>query len=90
MRVLFEPAFIKDFESLDLETKRRVRVICLDNIFHAKSLRDLFGLDIKQMVGWKGYYRIRTGDYRIGFRVDGETVIFLRVSHRKDIYKHFP
>ncbi len=34
-------------------------------------------------------YRIKTGDYRILYNVDGEQllVMVLRVGHRKDVYK---
>jgi mRNA-degrading endonuclease RelE of RelBE toxin-antitoxin system len=34
--------------------------------------------------------RFRVADYRIGFIFDGQTVIFFRVLHRKDIYRYFP
>ena len=33
-----------------------------------------------------GNYRIRTGDYRIVFRVSGQTVIVWRIGDRKDVY----
>jgi mRNA-degrading endonuclease RelE of RelBE toxin-antitoxin system len=33
-----------------------------------------------------GRFRMRTGDYRIQFRVDGETVIIERIGHRDGFY----
>jgi mRNA interferase RelE/StbE len=33
-----------------------------------------------------GNFRIRTGDYRIVFRVSGESVIVWRIGDRKDVY----
>ena len=33
-----------------------------------------------------GWYRLRTGDYRVRFRVQGETIIVGRIGHRRDIY----
>jgi mRNA interferase RelE/StbE len=36
------------------------------------------------------YYRIRVGAYRIGITIDNEIVTFVRILHRKDIYRHFP
>lgn len=33
-----------------------------------------------------GHYRLRTGDYRIQFRVEGESVIIERVGHRGGFY----
>ncbi|MGH2412635.1 MAG: type II toxin-antitoxin system RelE family toxin, partial [Microcystaceae cyanobacterium] len=35
-------------------------------------------------------YRIRLGDYRIGLFIEGKTVTFARVLHRKEIYRYFP
>jgi mRNA interferase RelE/StbE len=34
-----------------------------------------------------GGYRFRIGDYRIIFDVEGNDIIVLRASHRKEIYK---
>lgn len=33
-----------------------------------------------------GRYRIRTGDYRVQFRVTGDTVVIERVGHRDRFY----
>jgi len=35
----------------------------------------------------KGYYRIRTGDFRILFRVVADEVCIVRIEHRKDVYE---
>jgi mRNA-degrading endonuclease RelE of RelBE toxin-antitoxin system len=37
--------------------------------------------------GLAGYYRIRTGDYRIRFRVETERITVDRIGHRKDVYE---
>lgn len=34
-----------------------------------------------------GSYRIRTGDYRLLFRVEGDEILIERVAHRRDIYE---
>ena len=34
-----------------------------------------------------GWYRARVGDYRIRFRVDGETITVDKIGHRKDVYE---
>lgn len=34
-----------------------------------------------------GHYRIRTGDYRLQFRVEGERVIVERIGHRDGFYE---
>jgi mRNA-degrading endonuclease RelE of RelBE toxin-antitoxin system len=34
-----------------------------------------------------GHYRLRTGDYRLQFRVEGETVIVEKIGHRDRFYE---
>jgi len=34
-----------------------------------------------------GSYRVRTGDYRMIFRVDGARVVVTKVADRRDIYE---
>lgn len=34
-----------------------------------------------------GHYRLRTGDYRLPFRVEGETVIVEQIGHREGFYE---
>jgi mRNA interferase RelE/StbE len=34
-----------------------------------------------------GWYRLRTGDYRLRFRVEGETIIVDKIGHRRDFYE---
>ena len=33
-----------------------------------------------------GWYRLRTGDYRVRFRVEGDTVIVDKIGHRREFY----
>jgi mRNA interferase RelE/StbE len=34
-----------------------------------------------------GWYRLRTGDYRVRFRVEGGNVIVDKIGHRSDFYE---
>ena len=55
----------------------------------SKSLTDL--PNIKKLTGFKNYYRLRIGEYRLGFeKIDDNTLRFIMIAHRKDIYKLFP
>jgi mRNA-degrading endonuclease RelE of RelBE toxin-antitoxin system len=33
-----------------------------------------------------GWYRLRTGDYRLRFRVKGDNIIVGKIGHRSDFY----
>ncbi len=43
---------------------------------------------IKKMKGYKDYYRLRRGDYRIVYKVEFKIVIItiIQIGHRKDVY----
>ena len=34
----------------------------------------------------RGRYRVRQGDWRAIFRIDGEDVLVLRIGHRREVY----
>lgn len=41
----------------------------------------------KQLSGHlAGHYRLRTGDYRVQFRLDGDFVVIERIGHRDGFY----
>jgi mRNA interferase RelE/StbE len=46
--------------------------------------------NIKKLRGFRNFYRIRLGEYRIGLCFNDGIMIFSRFLHRKDIYKYFP
>jgi mRNA interferase RelE/StbE len=34
----------------------------------------------------KGYWKLRVGDYRIVFKIDGDEILILGICHRKGVY----
>jgi len=54
----------------------------------AKSIKIIPNL--KKLKGYRDYYRIKSGSYRIGLEIEHDTLRFITVLHRKDIYKKFP
>jgi mRNA interferase RelE/StbE len=67
--------------------RERVREI-IEQVEQIESLRGM--TNIKKLQGGRDYYRIRVGDYRMGLTLEGDTVVFVRFLHRKDIYRYFP
>jgi len=60
----------------------------IENVLKAKTVSEIKNL--KKLTGYKDYYRIRIGSYRIGIKIVNNTIIFSVFEHRKDIYKRFP
>jgi len=44
-----------------------------------------YSKDIKRLKGIEGF-RLRVGDYRVIFEIEGEIIYILKVGHRKNIY----
>lgn len=45
----------------------------------------------KKLTGFTKYYRIKIGDYRLGFeKIDTNTIRLIIIEHRKNIYRKFP
>ena len=43
-----------------------------------------FGEPLKRSL--RGYRKLRVGDYRVIYRIDGERVVILKIGHRKEVY----
>lgn len=88
MNVEFRKSFEKDLRKLrDAEILARVQQV-IEAVENAESLNDLTNL--KKLESENDCYRIRVGDYRIGVTVYEDVVTFVRILHRKNIYKYFP
>jgi mRNA interferase RelE/StbE len=58
------------------------------------SVFSLFAIFFMQLWGKLkadgNFYRIRSGDYRLGKIIEGGTATFVRLLHRSEIYRYFP
>ena len=43
--------------------------------------------DVKKLKGFKNKYRLRAGNYRVLFELEGDTIVVYDVGDRKDIYE---
>jgi mRNA interferase RelE/StbE len=88
MTVEFLQSFSKDTDKI-LRKSDKLKLLKL--ITQIENANDLSGIaQVKKLAGYRTAYRIRLGDYRIGFFFENNNVIFARVLHRKEIYKLFP
>jgi len=86
---LYKKTFLKDLSKLPLNYRKRIEKLVFEEIPKYNNLLET--LDIKLLKGYKDYYRIRVGDYRIGCKIEKRNkIIFYRIKNRSDIYKLFP
>ena len=88
MKVEFKRSFLRDLKKVkDKSLKGRIRQI-IELVEQAQSPQEIANL--RKLRGGSNYFRIRVGDYRIGLIIESDIVIFVRLLHRKDIYRYFP
>ncbi len=88
MKVEYLAKFSKDLDKIKLQATKNAILNVINEVHEATKIADL--KNVKKLVAYKTAYRIRVGDYRIGFFYENDTVIFARIASRKDIYDLFP
>lgn len=90
MLVDAKSSFLKDLKKLPKEVQIEIKNIIANQLKTCNSITDIKHL--KPMSGYKGFYRIRAGNYRIGLYHDKQlaSIILIAIANRRDIYKQFP
>ncbi len=88
MKVKFEASFEKDLRRID---DKKVLLKVKSIIQQVKIAADTSSVKhLKKLRGFETFYRIKTGDYRVGIEILNDEFIFARFLHRKEIYRFFP
>jgi mRNA interferase RelE/StbE len=79
----FTASAIREFRDLDKQLQRRIteKVTAL--------CEDPFPPENKKLKAQPDHFRIRVGDYRVIYRIDGKrvVVVIVRIGHRRDVYR---
>ena len=86
MKIQIDRSFERDSKRLTQQAQQQVGAV-IQKIKAAASLKEL---DVTKMDASTNAYRIRSGNYRIGFYMESDMIILSRVLDRKDIYRYFP
>jgi mRNA interferase RelE/StbE len=87
MEVIVTKTFKKQYLRCPTHVKEAVQAV-ISELEKAKSLQEIH--NIKKLNGFKNFYRIRAGQYRIGVKEQKPSVFLLCVMERSQIYKVFP
>ena len=88
MKVEYRKRFLKELSKIPSDTRSKVEKFVFEDLPKANSIYDI-GF-IEQMKGYRSYYKVRFGSYRIGLKFEGGKAVFERALHRRDIYRYFP
>lgn len=84
----YKKTFLKDLAKVHPDYRKKIESLVFEKI---PASGDIFTeLDIRKIQGYRGYYRIRVGTYRIGCQIQDGVLIFYRVKSREEIYGVFP
>lgn len=87
MNVIAVPSFHRDLKKMP----KKVQLMAKEAhqyMINADNLRSL--TNVKKMTGYKNHYRYRIGNYRIGFCIENNSIVLLRLMNRDSIYLVFP
>ena len=89
MKTNYLPTFIKDLKGLkSTSSYSTIKNLVFTDLLAVQNLKEISNL--KKLKGDDNAYRIRVGDYRIGFFLEDGTITFVRVLHRREFYRYFP
>jgi len=88
MKIEYKKKFLKELYKLPNEYSQTIEEFVFD-IFPTYDNLSEIG-KVEKMTGYKNYFKIRFGDYRVGIKKEDNTIIIETVKHRREIYKYFP
>jgi mRNA interferase RelE/StbE len=89
VKVEYRQLFLRDLKKLKKTTMYdRAWALAFHILPEAENIQDF--PNVKAMVGYPGHYRMRLGDYRVGFILTDDSIELMRVLHRREFYRYFP
>ena len=79
--LLYHAEVREDTRQLDERLKKRIKTAIENRLTTAPHQ---YGEPLRKTL--KGYWKLRVGDYRVVYRIVGNEVRILGISHRKEVY----
>lgn len=81
--ILYHPDVLsKDLPKISEDLKQRLRKAIEIKL---QTAPQEFGEPLRRTL--KGYWKLRVGDYRVIYKLEGKKVIILRIGHRREVYE---
>lgn len=88
MKSEFKASFLKAIKKIEDNQLKEDITDAILNVESAENTRQINNL--KKLKGYKLYFRIKIGNYRIGIKIEADTIFFVDFDHRRNIYRIFP
>lgn len=79
--VFYHPDVAKDLQKIPRNVKESIR-----RAIEERLLKDPAAAAEPLKRDLKGYRKLRVGDYRVIHKIHGNSVIVLKIGHRKEVY----
>jgi mRNA interferase RelE/StbE len=86
--VRYSKKFLKQLAQTAPETRKKIEIFAFEELPSAGSLGELG--KIEKMQGYKEYYKVRFGSYRVGMKCQNGIITLMVAMDRKEIYTYFP
>ena len=83
MAVIIPPDVLKQLAAIPKVDRQRL-LHALDSVAADPAGRFPF---VTEMVGQKGVWRLRKGNWRAVFRIRGSDLVLDRIGHRREVYR---
>ena len=80
-RPVYHPDIPRDIAAIPVNIRERIRR-AIENRLLVDPVS--YGLPLRKSL--RGYRKLRVGDHRVIYRIDGEKVIIFKIGNRKDVY----
>lgn len=88
MKIEIKKKFLKELSKIPNEYSTTIEKFIFETLSTYDNLSEIG--KVEKMTGYKNYFKIRFGDYRIGIKKQDDIIIIETIKHRKEIYKYFP
>ena len=88
MNIRYQKKFLQDLALIPQPQRKKIENFVFDELPVLRNFQELRSAE--KMTGYIHYYKIRFGDYRLGFHFNNDRMTLERILHRKEIYRYFP
>lgn len=79
-QVELKPKAVKDLKSLPKAVQARVAI-------RLRAMENILEGDVKRLTNHSPEFRMRAGNYRALFEIEGNKIVIYRIVHRKEVYR---